>query len=74
MEPLFCERQLAKYREKNKKLCMVFIDLEKAYGRVPREVLKCVLIRKKVQKMYINLIQDMYEGSNTSVKSMWSNR
>jgi len=70
MEPLFCVRQLVeKYREKNKKLCMVFIDLEKAYDRVPREVLRWALMRKNVPKMYVNLIQDMYEGSSTSVKS-----
>jgi len=30
IEPLFCERQLVKKcREINKKLCLVFIDLEK---------------------------------------------
>ena len=71
MEPLFCVRQLVeKYREKKKKLCMVFIDLEKAYDRVPREVLKWALMRKEVPKKYINLIQDMYDSSSTSVKSM----
>ena len=71
MEPLFCVRQLVeKYREKKKKLCMVFIDLEKAYDRVPREVLKWALMRKEVPKAYINLIQDMYDSSSTSVKSM----
>jgi len=37
MGPLFCVRQLLeKYREKNKKLCMVFIDLENAYDSVKR--------------------------------------
>lgn len=32
MEPMFCVRQvMEKYREKKRKLCMIFIDLEKAY-------------------------------------------
>jgi len=47
MKPLFCVRQSVEiYREKNKKLCMVFIDLEKADDKVPREVLKWTLMRK----------------------------
>lgn len=46
---LFCVRQLVeKYREKNKNLCMVFIDLENAYDRVPKDVLKQALMKKNV--------------------------
>jgi hypothetical protein len=45
MKPLFCVRQLVKkFREKKKKLCMVFIDLKKVYDRVSRKVLKLALI------------------------------
>jgi ABC-type uncharacterized transport system auxiliary subunit len=53
MEPLFCIRQLVeKFSEKKKKLCMVFIDLEKAYERVTREVVKWTLMSKKVPKTF----------------------
>src|ERR1041384_2879173 len=48
---------------------MVFIDLEKAYDRVPREVLWWVLERKRVHVKYINIIKDMYEDASTSVKT-----
>jgi hypothetical protein len=42
---------------------MVLMDLKKAYNIVLREVLKWALMRKVVPKIYINLNQDMYEGS-----------
>jgi hypothetical protein len=38
---------------------------------VPREVLKWVLMRKEIPKIYMNLIQDMYEGSRASVKNLY---
>ena len=60
-EPIFIVRQMMeKYREKKKKLHMVFVDLEKACNRVPRKVLWEVLIKRDVEQRIIRVIQDMF--------------
>jgi len=56
--------------EKTKNYYMVFIDLEKVYDKVPRKVLKWVLMRKGIPKTYSNVVLDMYEGVCISVKSI----
>ncbi len=48
---------------------MVFIDLEKAYDRVPRqEVLMC-LMEHYVPEKYVRLVIDTYEDARTEVKT-----
>jgi len=45
----------------------VFVDLEKAYDKVPREVMWEYLEKREVSVAYIKVIKDMYEGVKTSV-------
>ena len=60
---------LEKYREGQKELHCVFVDLEKAYDRVPREELWHCLRVASVPEMYVKVIQDMYDDSLTAVRT-----
>ena len=73
-EPIFALRMLhEKYREKNKELHMVFVDLEKAYDRVPRELIWWSLRMKRVPEAYIKIIQYMYEDCQIQVTTREGN-
>ena len=58
MEAIYLLRKLMKrYQDKKKDLRMVFIDLEKAYDKVPRDLIWWALEKKGVTKRYIDMIQ-----------------
>jgi hypothetical protein len=70
MEAIFLIRQLMqRCREQKKDLHMIFIDLEKAYDKVPRNVMWWALQKHKVSSKYITLIKDMYDNVATSVRT-----
>ena len=50
---------------------MVFIDLEKVYDRVARDVLWIALDKKGVCVANIKVIQYMYDGVLTKVRAPW---
>ena len=68
IDAVFIVRQLMeKYETAERKLFMFFVDLEKAFDRVPREVIWWSLRRKGVLEREVKAIMEMYDNIKTSV-------
>ena len=48
-----------------------FIDLEKAFDRVPREVIWWALRESGVEEWLISVIKSMYDGATTVLSQNW---
>ena len=42
------KRMQEEYHAKGKKLYMCFVDLEKTFDRIPRKVLECLMLKKRI--------------------------
>ena len=68
-DAIFIVRQMQeRFLAKKQEVWMAFVDLEKAFDRVPREVVWWALRKLKVDEWLVRVIQAMYEGVSTAVK------
>ncbi|KAM8881452.1 uncharacterized protein ACB058_001631 [Synchiropus picturatus] len=59
---------MEKYREGQKELHCLFVDLEKVYDTVPREELWYCMRKSGVAEKYVGVVQDMYARCETMVR------
>jgi hypothetical protein len=70
MEAIFLIRQLMeRCMEQKKDLHMVFIDMEKTYDKVPRNIMWWALQKHKVSTKYITLINHIYDNIVRSIRT-----
>ena len=61
-------RMQEEYQDKGKKLCMCFVDLEKAFDQVPRKVMEWAMRKKKVTEIMVKAVMSLHKGAKTKVK------
>ena len=69
IDAIFIARQLQeKYLGDKKKLYFAFVDLEKAFDRVPKEVVRWFLRKLGVMEWLVRMAMDMYSGGKSRVR------
>ena len=73
-DAIFMARQMQEnFRVKRKKLYFGFVDLEKAFDRVPREVISWAMRKLGVEEWLISAVMSMYSGAKTVVGTVYGN-
>ena len=68
-DAIFIVRQMQeKYLAANKPLYLAFLDLEKAFDRVPRQVIWWALRKLRVEEWLVVLVQSMYNNVRSRVR------
>ena len=63
-DALFILRRMQEeFSEREKKLYMCFVDLEKAFDRVPRKVMEWALRKKSLLEVLVKAVMSLCEGS-----------
>jgi len=62
-----------KFRAKGKKPYFGFVDLEKAFDRVPTEVIRLAVRKLGVEECLVSAVISMYAGAKTVVKTVYGN-
>ena len=68
-DAIFVLRQLQeKYIEKKQSLYHVFVDLEKAFDKVPRHIIEWALRRQFVPEWLVRAVMGLYSNSSSHVR------
>mgnify|MGYP007071599789 CR=1 FL=1 len=69
-DAIFVVRQMQeKFVAKNRALYYAFVDLEKAFDRIPREVVRWALRKLGVEEWLVKAVMTMYEKARTVVRT-----
>ena len=68
MDAIFIVRRMQEEYQKDKKLYMCFVDMEKAFDRVPRKVMEWGVRKKGLSEVMAPAVMSLYDGAKTRVR------
>ena len=64
VDAIFIVRRMQeKYQKKDKKLYMCFVDMEKAFNRVPRKMMEWAMRKKGLSEVIVRAVMILYDGA-----------
>ena len=72
-DAIFIVRQMQKFRAKGKKLYFRFVDLEKAFDRVLREVIRWAMHKLGVEESLVSAVMSKHTGAKIVVRTVYGN-
>ena len=66
VDAIFIVRRMQE--EYQKKLYMCFVDMEKAFDRVPRKVMESAMRKKGLSEVMVRAVMSLYDGAKTRVR------
>ena len=69
VDAIFIVRRMQEeYQKKDKKLYMCFVDMKKAFDRVPRKVMEWAMRKKGLSEVIVWSVMSLYDGAKTRVR------
>ena len=65
---IYCKSYKERYRGKHRELWWAFVDLEKAFDRVPRKVVEWAMRKLGVEEWLVRAVMAMYKHARTRVR------
>ena len=72
MQYLIARQLQERYRGKHRELWWAFVDLEKAFDRVPRKVVEWAMRKLGVEEWLVRAVMAMYKHARTRIRSYGS--
>jgi len=69
----FVRQMQEKFRANGMKLYFGFVDMKKALGRVPREVINWAMRKLGVEEWLVLAVMSMYTGAKTVLRTVYGN-